>query len=252
MNWLDRTIASIAPVYGVKRAYARMALRQYDGAVVGRRGASFKGGGESANTAIGPALAKLRNRSSDLVRNTWLGARMIDVLVAQAVGTGIGVTFETDRAQNLFDEWCANADIEGERDFASDQVIALRTMLERGDTGIRMIPTKLNLDRAVPFALQVQEGDFIDEARDGPVEGRRARLGVVLGQWDAREGYYIHQSHPGEMSAIGGRTSTFVERSEYCHLYRPLRAGQVRGIPLLAPMMMSTRGYADSQAAIVV
>jgi hypothetical protein len=58
-------------------------------------------------------------------------------------------------------------DIEGERDFAGLQLSAFRTMLERGDAGVRMVPRRLGAGRAVPLALQVVEGDLIATERNG-------------------------------------------------------------------------------------
>lgn len=248
--------AMLAPQATMRRLAAldSIKVRQaYDGAVVGRRGASFRGRGESANSAVGPALSKLRDRSSDMVRNSWLGARILDVLVAHVIGTGITVAWENDKLQALWNEWTAQADIEGVQDFGGLQATALRSMFERGDSVVRMVPRRMNSGRRVPLALQVLEGDFIDDMRDGPVENRRARLGVVLGEWGEREGLYLFGEHPGEMGLLGAsRMSTFIPRGDVCHLYRTLRPGQVRGVPLLAPVLMAARDFADVMDAIVI
>lgn len=257
MSALLRALAWVAPAAAVRRAHAFAALgasRAYDGAMIGRRGSSFKGAlGSSANTEIGPALAKLRERSSDLVRNTWIGARVVDVLGAHAIGTGINVAWKDKRVQDLWDEWCLEADIEGERDFAGVQLVSFRSMLERGDSGVRMVPRPIGRGRAVPLALQVSEGDLIATERDGIFDNRKSRLGVVLGDWNEREGYWLHGDHPSEfLMASPQLQSNFVARADFCHLYRPLRAGQVRGVPVLAPVLLSTRDYADTMDAMVV
>jgi lambda family phage portal protein len=255
MSNLLRALAWVAPGAAIRRAHALAALdatRSYDGALQGRRGAGFKGRGESANGAIGPSLSRLRDRSRDLVRNTWIGARCADILTAHAIGTGITVAFDDDKAQNYWEEWARHSSIEGERDFGGDQMIAFRSMFEGGDAGIRMIARKLDGARRVPLALQVVEGDFIDESKDGRIEGRDARLGVALGEWDAREGYWLHPAHPGEAMFLGARTSTIVPRADFCHLYRGLRAGQVRGVPFLAPVLLTVRDYADLLDAMIV
>lgn len=255
MSRFLRALAWIAPTAAVRRAHAFDALdqsRSYDGAMLGRRGSSFKGRGDSANSAIGPALSRLRDRSRDLVRNTWIGARCMDVLAAHAIGTGINVAWDDGKAQTLWDEWAQNADIEGERDLGGDQLVAFRSMAEGGDAAVRFVPRPRNGDRKVPLALQVLEGDYIDEARDGAFESRNSRLGVALGEWGEREGYWLHQSHPGDHAIVAPRMSNLVARKDVCHLYRPLRAGQVRGVPILAPTLLSVRDYADLLDAMVV
>ncbi len=232
------------------------AWRSYDAANRGRRGASFKRGADSANAALSTALKPLRDRSRDMSRNTWIGQRMLDVLCAHVVGTGIVVKFKDKTAQRLWNEWIKRSDVEGEIDFAGQQLAAVRAMLEGGDSLVRFVPRPLDTP-GVPLRLQVLEGDFIDETRDGLVDERRVRLGVVLGEWDAREGFYIFPRHPGEAAvSVGGASglslSRFIPRSEFCHLFRALRPGQVRGVPLMAPMMMTARDFADLMDAVVV
>jgi lambda family phage portal protein len=258
MSAFLRALAWVAPTAAVRRAHALAALgaqRSYDGATRGRRGASFKGvRSDSANGALGPALSALRERSSDLVRNTWIGARTLDVLSAHTIGTGIHVAWQDTRVQDLWDEWCLEADIEGERDFAGVQLVAFRSMLERGDAGVRMIPRKVDAGRSVPLALQCVEGDLIAHERDGVFDNRRSRLGVVLGDWNERVGYWLHAEHPAEKTwwSTAQIIPNFVPRGDFCHLYRPLRAGQVRGVPVLSPVLMATRDYQDALDAMVV
>ncbi|WP_022722952.1 phage portal protein [Rhodopseudomonas sp. B29] len=261
MSAFLKALAYVAPTAALRRAHALAALdasRGYDAAVMGRRGSSFKGTmQDSANGEIGPALHKMRERSSDLVRNTWIGSRIVDVLSAHVIGTGIHVAWRDKRLQDLWDEWCFVCDIEGERDFGGVQLSGFRSMLERGDAGVRMVPRKLDGGRTVPLALQVVEGDLIATERNGIWDGKKSRLGVVLGDWNEREGYWLYPEHPGEMmlSPIPkyvGMLPHYVPRSDFCHLYRILRAGQVRGVPLLAPVTMAVRDYADTMDAVVI
>ena len=69
-----KTLAWIAPQAAMRRARA-MALLQaqsrYAGATTGRRGASFLGGQQSANTAIGGKIQLLRARAHEMVRDHW-------------------------------------------------------------------------------------------------------------------------------------------------------------------------------------
>lgn len=258
-----RALAWIAPGAAMKRAAALAALdgRGYDGAAGGRRAASFRARGASANAELGQALKPLRDRARDLVRNTSVGARTLDVLVGHIVGTGIHVSWETgsdrlDRlAKEAWEEWCRRSDIEGVLDFAGQQALAVRSMLESGDCVARLIDRSASDRRRVKFALKLYEGDHIDEAKDGPQQGGRARLGVGLGEWDARTGLWLRETHPGEGYTglvANATTSRFVDGADLCHLYRPLRVGQVRGVSLFAPVLMAARDYADLMDALIV
>jgi capsid protein len=92
MNFLDEIVSYVAPMSGVKRAQARMALemvRGYDAAKVGRRTNGWVAGGGSANAEIGPALSRVRNRCRDSVRNNEYASKAIDTLVVNTIGDGI-------------------------------------------------------------------------------------------------------------------------------------------------------------------
>ncbi len=109
------------------------------------------------------------------------------------------------RAQALWNEWVAAADIEGQTGFTGIVSLAIRATLEGGDSIIRMVDRPLSdTDRPVPFALHVGEGDLIDETRDAGLVlkgATRARLGVELGDYDERLGYWLHQIAPASRSA---------------------------------------------------
>lgn len=265
MRWLDSAIAAVSPQLGVRRAQARLALdamRGYDAAQNGRRTSSFRRGAPSANAEIGRSLVALRERSRELVRNTYIGQRTLDVLTTHVIGTDLTIRFDTgsDRAdrsvQALWNEWIEACDIEGETGFNGLLSLAFRSMLEGGDSIIRFINRPLSRGLAVPLQLHVGEGDLIDEGRDRAriaAGATRARLGVELGDHDERLGYWLHDAMPGEdRLTVSQLTSRLVSRAEVIHLNRRLRPGQVRGVPVFAPVLMAARDYADLMDALVV
>jgi hypothetical protein len=192
MNALDRLISVFSPQAGLRRAAARASLegfeRSYAAGQSGRRNKGWTGRGTSANVEVGQALATLRNRAREFVRDSWAGQRILDVLVSHVVGTGITVVPNTgsDRADSQFrlayEEWQAQADLEGVLDAPTMQGLALRSMVEGGDSVIRFIDlTSQEADGSVPFRLQGLEGDQIDASRDYGLAGSNTRLGVELG-----------------------------------------------------------------------
>lgn len=248
-NTLDRLIGGIAPGWGVRRAHARDILRAYDAAQIGKRATGFGKIGGSANVNIGDALGRLRDRASALVRNSGHGFAMLDVMVRNLVGAGIRPVFDTgsdplDKA--VRDEWdyfVGVADVEGVLNLYGLQELAVRGMVERGETLTQFVVLPLSDDRRNPLRLRVLEGDMIDTSRDGTVERRRTRLGVALGEHDFREGYWIFPEHPGERLAVV--SSKFVPRDRARHLFRPMRPGQVRGMSWFAPVLMDAKDYRD-------
>ena len=81
MNWLDRAIGAVAPGAGLRRARQRQAMgvlaRAYEGAKLGRRTEGWVAAGTGANAEIAPAIARLRDRSRDLVRNNPYAAKAV-------------------------------------------------------------------------------------------------------------------------------------------------------------------------------
>jgi lambda family phage portal protein len=265
MRWLDNAIAAVAPRLGLSRAQARLALdlhRAYDAAQNGRRTASFRRGAPSVNAEVGRSLAVLRERSRELVRNTYIGQRTLDVLTTHVIGTDLTIRFDTgsdrtDKAvQALWNEWIDACDIEGETGFNGLLSLAFRSALEGGDSIIRMLDRPISARLPVPLLLHVGEGDLIDELRDRSLtasSAQRARLGVELGENDERLGYWLHDAMPGEdRIGLGRLSSRLTPRADVVHIARRLRPGQVRGVPVFAPVLMASRDYADLMDALVV
>lgn len=263
VNILDRIIASVSPETGLRRAAARQFLESYQeryaAAKHGRRNRGWGGRATSANVETGTAMATLRNRAREFVRDSWQGQRILDVLVSHVVGTGITVIPNTgsdraDRAWRLaWEEWMAVSDAEGVLSFEAQQALSLRSMIEGGDSVVRFIDIKpQDAGGTVPFRLLVLEGDQIDSTRDRAIGAGTARLGVELGEWGRRVGLWLHQEHPGDMSLSAVMASRLIAWDDLVHLYRPLRIGQVRGITWFAPVLLSGKELQDLFEAAIV
>ncbi len=250
MNWLDRGISFFSPERGEQRAAARLRLRAYDAALSGPRRQGFGARSTSANVEVGGGLRPLRDRARSMVRNTAHGHAIVDVMVRHLVGTGMTPVWDTGsdvldrRVSDLWEAWIARSDAEGELDFAAQQQLGARSMVEGGETIARLVDLRRSEDREIPFRVQLLEGDHIDSSRDGPaVAGHgRARLGIGLGDWGRRTGAWLFENHPGDVFAS---ISRFVPRDQFLHLYRPLRIGQLRGVTWLAPVLLPAKDHAD-------
>lgn len=262
MNPLDRVIGWINPSAGLSRARARAALavveatRGYEGARIGRRG-NGRAPSTSANAEIGPATVRLRNRVRDLVRNNAHAARIVDVLAAHIVGTGIvpvsrtGDTALDRRVNDLWGRWSESCDADGQLDFYGLQALAVRGMVEAGEALARFRPRRLDDGLPVPLQIQVLEADHIDSSKHGLTGGGRAVLGIGFDALGRRATYHLFREHPGDALATSYE-SVPVPAAEVMHLYRKLRAGQVRGVTAFAPVVMMARDIADYHEAALV
>lgn len=230
-------------------------VRQYDGALSGPRRQGFGGRGTSANVEVGGALRSLRDRARSMVRNTPHGHAIVDVMVRHVVGSGITPVWNTgsDRSDRqvglIWEGWARRSDAAGELDFCAQQDLMVRSMVEGGESLMRFVDLRYVEDPLTPMRLQLLEGDHIDGSRDGRViDGHRTRLGVGLGDWDRRTGYWLFEDHPGEQISswtAANYTSRFVDRDQIIHVYRPLRIGQLRGVSWLAPVLLSSKDLAE-------
>ncbi len=249
-NWIDRAIGAVAPGAGLRRARQRQMMsvlaRAYEGARQGRRTEGWVTAGSGANAEIAPALARLRDRSRDLVRNNPYAAKAVAALVSNMVGTGLlpraraedaGIAKLADR---LWSEFAATADADGLTDFAGLQALIVRSLVESGEVLVRLRERRVEDGLAVPLQLQVLEADHLDSWKSAELaDGGFILQGIEFDRLGRRRAYWLYPTHPGD--GRGTLVSTRVAASHVLHLFERLRPGQVRGVPWFAPVMLKLR-----------
>lgn len=238
---------------------ADLERRWYDASRTNRDTWAWMAGSTSANAEVYGGFVNLRNRSRDLVRNNVYASKALRVLADNAVGTGITAVARTkskrlnDRINALWTEFVDECDYGGQFDLYGLQRLAVRSMLEGGETAIRLrTRSAASGRRAVPLELQLLEGDYIDHRKNGDIAGHgTAHLGVELDGDGKRSAYWLFRQHPGEMIYTEPQSyaSDRVPAAEVLHLYEALRIGQMRGIPWLTPGMMAARHIDTYQEA---
>lgn len=267
MNIFDRLIESVSPRRAAERAYWRSVMasvRGYEAAKTGRRTDGWVTSGSSANAEIGPAAARIRARSRDLVRNNPWASNAVRKLASKVVGTGIvpRLAAGTDKQLKgrVRDEWNAfveNADPAGQLDFYGLHRLAVRTMYESGEVLIRFLPRPSSWNLRVPLQVAVLEPDYLDAGKtEGLANGGAIIQGVEFDQFGRRVAYWLFDQHPGESwPSIGrakGLISQRVPASEVLHVFEPLRPGQARGVSVFTPVVMKLRDADDLDDAEVM
>lgn len=265
----ERILGAVAPGWALRRAQQRLAWRNlralYEGAANSRRTRGWRAGGAGPNAEVQQALATLRARSRDLVRNNPFAAAGLDLVVSYQVGSGIVPRSDTgdeglDRqVDELWTEWAAQADVGGRTDIYGLQALLARSRAEAGEALALLVPmTAADARRRgmrVPLALQVLEPDHLDETLDSPARGGSPfiRQGVEVDQAGRPVAYHLREDHPGETDGILGRQAAGATRryaaEGVLHLYRQDRPGQIRGVPDLAPVMTRLRSLDELEDA---
>lgn len=281
-NLLDKAIAYVAPRVAARRLQARSLLALsggYSGARVDRATlAGWRTSAGSPDTDVIADLPMLRQRSSDLERNAPIATGVINTTVTHVVGTGLscnpqldadflGLTEEQATEWQLgtrrrFKAWAESVDCDLSRflNFYGLQDLALRSTLSRGDVFV-ITPRVARRGKDAKLALQMVEADRVcnplgkqdtDTLTDG-IE-HSPETGEALA-------YHVCNRHPGDLRATA-RAWERIEargaetgRRNVLHLFKQLRPGLRRGVPILAPVIeplkqLSRYTEAELQAAV--
>lgn len=267
---LDRALATLAPGLAVRRAEARLrlaALRNataaYDGASRGHRTQGRKIGSTSADGEALTSLRRLRDVSRDMERNNPYAQRGLTVIPTNIVGAGIvpsviGAEKRTKkRLEGLIKDHLDTTaiDFDGRQTYSGLQFTAVRALARDGEVlAVRYRP-KAAANLPVPLQVRLLEADYLDDSKTGPLTGGGYCIqGVEFDAEGRRVGYWLFDEHPGTVGPRqrAGQVSKRVPAADVAHLYRVDRPGQTRGIPWLAPAIMTLWDLKDYEEAELV
>lgn len=280
-NLLDKAIAWVAPRTAQRRMAARVQLAMaggYSGARLDKSTlAGWRTAAGSPDSDVIVDLPTLRARAADLERNAPVGATIVNTTATHVVGTGLACNPAIDgaflrlteerrrqwQADTLrrFNAWAESPDCDLARKltFYGIQDVGLRSALSRGD--VFVVTPRITRNGRTRLALQLVEADRVCNPQ-GKTDTDTLTAGI---EHSAETGealrYHVADQHPGD---TGRRVTTWTSidargaatgRRNVIHLYRQLRPGLRRGVPLLAPVIEPIKQvtrYTDAelQAAI--
>lgn len=259
-------IMQFAPERGLRRVKARAQARvvmNYDAASRGRRTYGWKAPGTAADAAAGGSRAQLRNLSRDMIRNRALAARGQAVVTGNVVGTGIMPSVrmddpdDADSAMEVIRKHLLTPAIDavGVHALPGLQTQAMNAVFSDGEVLLRRRSRDLRFEpgMVLPFSVQVMEADFLNDAVTS--NGANEVIeGIEYGPTGKVVAYHLFDRHPGDISrGFKGRfDSTRVPADQILHVRRPERPGQMRGVPWLAPVMMTLGELSDYQEAQIL
>ena len=265
-NILDKVIAYMAPGLAMRRVAERNQLAisgAYTGARIDKaqlsRWSPIAG---SANADTVHDLRMLRSRSRDQMRNAPVALGALNTTVSHTVGTGLTYTpaidadflgLDDEQAEEWQDDvarrfraWAESPDCDAARqlDFYGLQELAFRSYLESGDVFV-LTPMLARNGKPARLALQLVEADRVCNP-DYAADSATLISGVeVLAETGEAVACHIARRHPGDdnlgralniwdrVPMRGGQTG----RRNVLQIFKPLRPGQVRGVPWIAPIM---------------
>jgi lambda family phage portal protein len=189
------------------------------------------------NASLDGAAPQLRAQSRDLMRKNALAASGRERLVSNMVGTGIKPKIADAELAATWTTWTDQADAAGVLDFYGVERLVASSLVEAGEVFVRM-RNRLPADGlVVPLQLEILEADFVPHDKNEILaSGNAVRQGIEFDRVlrSKRVAYWVYPRHPDD----GGNETSIneavrVPASEICHIFEPIRPGQIRGEPWL-------------------
>lgn len=257
-NWLDGAIELISPAAGLRRRQARKAMKimasagGYEGARRNRHTENWSAPGGSADADLIWDIPVLRDRARDVLRNNPFAGKGVEVIVSNAVSTGLVPRSDNQNWNRLWQEWSEVCDADGRDDFSGIQALVARTMIESGECLVRLRTRRAEDDLPVPLQLQVLEPDFIDDRKNLRLDNGGVIVnGIELDALGRRVAYWLFPEHPGAQYVIKkqAQVSQRVDARDVLHVFKRERPGQTRGVSWLAPVLLKLKYLQDYDAA---
>lgn len=201
-------------------------VRRFDAAAVGRRTSGY-GTIHRVASEVSGAATTVRARARYLAANNPHICNAIENWTCALVGSGIVPTGERGQVSR-FNAWAEFADHEGRTDFAGLQAAVARAMVIDGEAFVRHVGNR----------LQIIPAEMVDESLTSELsDGRYVVNGVEFAVSGERVAYWVLPSRPTDQFASYA-TPVRVPASEMLHIFKPIGAGQVRGMSWLAPIIV--------------
>lgn len=263
-NAFERAILAVAPGWARRRARDRAWVAAYEAATPSRARQSRREP-QSGNVAVARAGKTLRELARSLEQNHDLARGVLDVLVRNTIGTGIGVEpqprrtgarAEIDddlsyRLSQLWRDFCRRPEVTWQHDQGAAERLMARTWFRDGEVfaqRIRGLVPTLNHGTRVPYSVELLEPDFVpfDYERQAQPGRPAIRMGIEVNAWNRPIGFHVYRRHPGEL--MGLPTAADVKRMDaesMLHLKAIDRIGQLRGVSVFASVLTRLEDIKD-------
>ncbi|MCB5201712.1 phage portal protein [Neorhizobium sp. T786] len=221
----------------------------FEAAGHGRRLKGFNPPKRHINAAIQAAGPTLVSRVRWLYDNESMCGNAIDEWVSASVGDGIKPRPRTKNKKakraliDLFWRWTEEADADGMSDYYGIQERVAREVRLTGECFVRIRSRRPGDMWTVPFQLQLLPSEMLDVAYNGNGNGGNIiRAGIEYDAIRRRVAYHFWRFHPYDdvPAQAGGlmRDRVRVPAEEVIHVIEAKQAGQIRGVPSIARVLV--------------
>ncbi|MBN8957922.1 MAG: phage portal protein, partial [Rhizobiales bacterium] len=199
---------------------------------------------EALNASILAGATTAARRAGWYARNNPWVASAVQGLVANAIGAGVKPRSlhpdptVRERLHGLWRRWTDRSDAAGLTDFYGLQALALRAMIESGESFARLRFAEAD-DGLPPLSIDLLDREQVPTDLHRDVGGGvRIRAGIEFDAAGRRIAYHSYRHRPGDALAPMALDTVRVPAADMAHLFQPLAAGQLRGITWLAPILL--------------
>jgi len=226
----------------IRQFFGSARTRSLDAAAGGRRWEQARSI-DSLNTTILASASTAARRAGWYARNNPWVAAAVDSLAGNVIGAGIKPqSLHPDRAvrdrlQALWLRWTDAADPGGLADFYGLQAMAVRAMIESGDSFARL---RVATDGdAVPLRIELLDREQVPPDLHRDIGGgARIRAGIEFDSAGRRTACWISPSRPGDPLGSLRMDPVRIPAADCIHMFKSLVPGQLRGISWLAPVLL--------------
>lgn len=225
-------------------------LRRFEGARLDRLTANWFATESSINEELRSDLDNLRKRGRQLNNNNDYARKFRGMVENNIVGPGgirlqakvedrpgLADNLANDAIESAWAEWGKACDVTGMMSFRDLCESLVGSLPSDGEFLVRMVRGADARNR-FNFALQVIDVDRIDTAFNGVHGANTVIMGVEVDRYRRPVALHLFEAHPND-GVRTARRRVRVLADEILHRFKIERAEQMRGIPWMAPGMLS-------------
>jgi len=268
ITWFDKKLISLFPGFAVKRIRnkekATQIVNKYESLEPSRL-RKARGSFGSAEVVSGEASKGLRYLARELDENHDIASGILDIIVNNVVGTGIGIEPQikdidgnllvdlNSQVSKIHDLWQEEPEVTGELKYHGCERMACRSWMRDGEVFTQKMPGFFsggNYKSGVPFVIELIESDLcpthlIDNHK-------KIRYGIKRNGFGRPMTYYFYHDHPGDRDIFSfGSLNDYkpISAKNIIHLKNVKRIRQGRGITVFSTVFGRLDDIRDMEEA---